>query len=122
MDAVLYLRQAARFKSMELERVEVIFRLEASSRSRLRFARGNHSVARKRSPFELAPTDFWPGTISGLLGIQFSMRLMACFRQTKMVGRIERGFTFLGYWITEKGATGIAPSAWERFRERVTQL
>src|ERR1039457_168975 len=95
MDAVLYLRQAARFKSMELERVEVIFRLEASSRSRLRFARGNRSVARKRSPFELAPTDFWPGTnsngerfelaptdfwpgtISGLLGIQFSMRVTA---------------------------------------------
>jgi hypothetical protein len=26
------------------------------------------------------------------------------------IGRIERGFTFLGYWITAKGATGAAPS------------
>ena len=25
------------------------------------------------------------------------------------VGWIKRGFTFLGYWITEKGATGVAP-------------
>lgn len=74
MDAVLYLRQAARFKSMELEGVEVIFRLEASSRSRLRIDRGNRTVARKRSPFELAATDSWPRTISGLLGIQFSVR------------------------------------------------
>jgi hypothetical protein len=38
------------------------------------------------------------------------------------VGRIERGFTFLGYWITEKGVTGVAPSAWEAFQERVARL
>jgi hypothetical protein len=38
------------------------------------------------------------------------------------IGRIERGFTFLGYWITKKGVTGVAPSAWEGFRERVVRL
>src|ERR1017187_3243489 len=38
------------------------------------------------------------------------------------IGRIERGFTFLGYWITEKGVTGVAPSAWEAFQERVARL
>ena len=38
------------------------------------------------------------------------------------IGRIERGFTFLGYWITEKGVTGIEPSAWEGFQERVTRF
>ena len=38
------------------------------------------------------------------------------------IGRIERGFTFLGYWITQKGVTGVAPSAWERFQERVARL
>jgi hypothetical protein len=38
------------------------------------------------------------------------------------VGRIERGFTFLGYWITEKGVTGVAPSTWEAFQERVARL
>ena len=38
------------------------------------------------------------------------------------VGRIDRGFTFLGYWITEKGVSGVAPSAWEGFRERVVRL
>jgi hypothetical protein len=37
-------------------------------------------------------------------------------------GRIERGFTFLGYWITEKGVTGVAPSAVDGFRERVARL
>ena len=38
------------------------------------------------------------------------------------IGRIERGFTFLGYWITQKGVTGVAPSAWQRFQERVARL
>jgi hypothetical protein len=38
------------------------------------------------------------------------------------IGRIERGFTFLGYWITEKGVTGVAPSAWEAFQEQVVRL
>jgi hypothetical protein len=38
------------------------------------------------------------------------------------IGRIERGFTFLGYWITNKGVTGVAPSAWEGFRECVVRL
>ena len=35
---------------------------------------------------------------------------------TTFIGRIERGFTFLGYWITEKGVTEVAPSTWEAFR------
>jgi hypothetical protein len=38
------------------------------------------------------------------------------------IGRIKRGFTFLGYWITEKGVTGVAPSAWEGFQERALRL
>jgi len=38
------------------------------------------------------------------------------------IGRIERGFTFLGYWITAKGVTGVAPSTWEAFQERVARL
>ena len=38
------------------------------------------------------------------------------------IGRIERGFTFLGCWITKQGVTGIAPSAWEAFPGRVARL
>jgi RNA-directed DNA polymerase len=38
------------------------------------------------------------------------------------IGWIKRGFTFLGYWITEKGLTGVAPSAWQGFQERVARL
>ena len=38
------------------------------------------------------------------------------------IGRMERGFTFLGYWITQKGVTGVAPSAWQGFQERVARL
>lgn len=53
MDLVLFLRPAADFQSMELERVEVIFRLEASSRAWLRLTRRNRGVARKLSPFGL---------------------------------------------------------------------
>lgn len=38
------------------------------------------------------------------------------------IGRIARGFTFLGYWITKRGVTGVAPSAWQAFQERVARL
>lgn len=38
------------------------------------------------------------------------------------VGWIRSGFTFLGYWITEKGVTGVAPSTWDAFQERVARL
>jgi hypothetical protein len=37
-------------------------------------------------------------------------------------GRIARGFTFLGYWITAKGVTGVAPSTLEALQERVVRL
>jgi RNA-directed DNA polymerase len=40
----------------------------------------------------------------------------------KFIERIERGFTFLGYWITEKGVTEVAPSTREAFQERVARL
>ena len=38
------------------------------------------------------------------------------------IGRIERGFTFLGYWITARGVTGVAPSAQQNFEERKARL
>ena len=38
------------------------------------------------------------------------------------IGRITRGFTFLGYWMTEKGVTGVAPSAVVGLQERVARL
>ena len=38
------------------------------------------------------------------------------------IGRIERGFTFLGYWITKRGVTGVAPSTWDAFQERLVRL
>ena len=38
------------------------------------------------------------------------------------IGRIARGFTFVGYWITGNGVSGVAPSTWERFQERVVRL
>jgi hypothetical protein len=41
--------------------------------------------------------------------------------QKTFIGRIERGFTFLGYWITKRGVTGVVPSAWQAFRGRERQ-
>ena len=38
------------------------------------------------------------------------------------VGRIERGFTFLGYQISEAGLVGVARPTVNRFIERVSQL
>ena len=38
------------------------------------------------------------------------------------IGRIARGFTFLGYWITAEGVAGVAPSAVQNFEERKARL
>lgn len=38
------------------------------------------------------------------------------------VGRVARGFTFLGYWVREQGVTGVAPSTWARCQDRVARL
>jgi hypothetical protein len=53
MDPVLFLRPAAYFQPMELERVKVIFCLETSSRARFRFTGGNRGVEWKLTPFGL---------------------------------------------------------------------
>ena len=38
------------------------------------------------------------------------------------IGRVERGFMFLGYQITATGVVGLAASCWEGFQERVLRL
>ena len=38
------------------------------------------------------------------------------------IGRVEKGFTFLGYRIATAGVIGVAPSCWEGFQERVLRL
>jgi len=38
------------------------------------------------------------------------------------IGRIERGLTFPGYWITKKSVTGAAPAAGDPFQERAARL
>lgn len=38
------------------------------------------------------------------------------------IGRVERGFTFLGYHLNSQGLVGVAPSTKARFVERVTRL
>ena len=38
------------------------------------------------------------------------------------LGRIERGFTFLGYQISGAGVIGVAPSAYAAFQERLVRL
>ena len=42
-------------------------------------------------------------------------------RDLTFIGRIARGFDFLGYWFTTEGL-GIASKTVERFAERVSQL
>lgn len=38
------------------------------------------------------------------------------------IGRVVRGFTFLGYQIGAVGIIGVAPSCWKGFEERVLRL
>jgi hypothetical protein len=45
----------------------------------------------------------------------------SCTRDKTFIGRIARGFDFLGYWFSPAGL-GVAPKTVERFVERVSRL
>ncbi|EAQ9101575.1 hypothetical protein DVZ67_24150 [Salmonella enterica subsp. enterica serovar Saintpaul] len=38
------------------------------------------------------------------------------------IGRVEKGFDWMGFWFTEKGGTSVAPRALENFRDRLRRL
>lgn len=38
------------------------------------------------------------------------------------IGRVSRGFDWLGAWLTHRGVVGIAPRAWAKHREKVRRL
>src|ERR1700724_4409594 len=69
MDPVLFVRQAAHFQSMELERAEPICGFESSSRSRLWGTRGDCAGSQEVAVFGLELSRDKPETIqNGLVG------------------------------------------------------
>lgn len=69
----------------------------------------------------LAPTR-WKlrGAVKAVQGLMNQLKLVLHPDKT-FIGRIARGFDFLGYWFTPEGL-GIAWKSVERFAERVSQL
>lgn len=45
-----------------------------------------------------------------------------CHPDKTTVGRVEKGFDWLGVWFDETGPVGIAPRAWENHRTRCMRL
>ncbi|EAS9473521.1 hypothetical protein EPD38_24380, partial [Salmonella enterica] len=38
------------------------------------------------------------------------------------IGRVEKGFDWMGFWFTEKGCDGVAPRALQHFKDRLRRL
>ncbi|EAZ5467814.1 hypothetical protein CCP50_24710 [Salmonella enterica] len=38
------------------------------------------------------------------------------------IGRVEKGFDWMGFWFTEKGCDGVAPRALQNFKDRLRRL
>ncbi|EEE1622112.1 hypothetical protein CEL22_005072, partial [Salmonella enterica subsp. enterica serovar Oranienburg] len=38
------------------------------------------------------------------------------------IGRVEKGFDWMGFWFTEKGCDGVAPRALQNFTDRLRRL
>ncbi|EAN0642553.1 hypothetical protein EDY93_24885 [Salmonella enterica] len=38
------------------------------------------------------------------------------------IGRVEKGFDWMGFWFTEKGGDGVAPRALQHFKDRLRRL
>ena len=60
------------------------------------------------------------GAVKAVQGLMGELKLELHTDKT-FIGRIARGFDFLGYWFTPEGL-GIASKTVERFAERVSQL
>ncbi len=70
----------------------------------------------------IAPSRWKLRTAVGIVNKTLNLLKVEQHPDKTFIGRIDKGFSFLGYQINKAGLTGVAPPTRERFVERVNQL
>ncbi|EAA6839217.1 hypothetical protein L0436_004752 [Salmonella enterica] len=88
------------------------------------FSRNRHvTYARYMDDFLiLSPTRWHLRRAVRMLNRHFARAGFEQHPDKTFIGRVEKGFDWMGFWFTEKGCDGVAPRALQHFKDRLRRL
>ncbi|EMC3245029.1 RNA-directed DNA polymerase, partial [Salmonella enterica] len=88
------------------------------------FSRNRHvTYARYMDDFLiLSPTRWHLRRAVRMLNRHFAQAGFEQHPDKTFIGRVEKGFDWMGFWFTEKGCDGVAPRALQNFTDRLRRL
>ncbi|ECQ0512059.1 hypothetical protein FZQ67_19415 [Salmonella enterica] len=88
------------------------------------FSRNRHvTYARYMDDFLiLSPTRWHLRRAVRMLNRHFAQAGFEQHPDKTFIGRVEKGFDWMGFWFTEKGCDGVAPRALQNFKDRLRRL
>ncbi|EJO2438362.1 hypothetical protein NRD92_004652, partial [Salmonella enterica] len=88
------------------------------------FSRNRHvTYARYMDDFLiLSPTRWHLRRAVSTLNRHFAQAGFEQHPDKTFIGRVEKGFDWMGFWFTEKGCDGVAPRALQNFTDRLRRL
>ncbi|EHJ4405216.1 reverse transcriptase domain-containing protein [Salmonella enterica] len=88
------------------------------------FSRNRHvTYARYMDDFLiLSPTRWHLRRAVRMLNRHFAQAGFEQHPDKTFIGRVEKGFDWMGFWFTEKGCDGVAPRALQHFKDRLRRL
>ncbi|EDQ2188365.1 hypothetical protein GUO98_004324 [Salmonella enterica] len=88
------------------------------------FSRNRHvTYARYMDDFLiLSPTRWHLRRAVRMLNRHFAQAGFEQHPDKTFIGRVEKGFDWMGFWFTEKGGDGVAPRALQNFKDRLRRL
>ncbi|EAW8864365.1 hypothetical protein DUD90_22345 [Salmonella enterica subsp. enterica serovar Oranienburg] len=88
------------------------------------FSRNRHvTYARYMDDFLiLSPTRWHLRRAVRMLNRHFAQAGFEQHPDKTFIGRVEKGFDWMGFWFTEKGCDGVAPRALQNIKDRLRQL
>ncbi|WP_409574352.1 reverse transcriptase domain-containing protein [Salmonella enterica] len=88
------------------------------------FSRNRHvTYARYMDDFLiLSPTRWHLRRAVSMLNRHFAQAGFEQHPDKTFIGRVEKGFDWMGFWFTEKGCDGVAPRALQNFKDRLRRL
>ncbi|EBQ8434260.1 hypothetical protein B5P62_23265 [Salmonella enterica] len=88
------------------------------------FSRNRHvTYARYMDDFLILSPTRWPlRRAVRMLNRHFAQAGFEQHPDKTFIGRVEKGFDWMGFWFTEKGCDGVAPRALQNFKDRLRRL
>ncbi|EGR8150913.1 hypothetical protein I4Y90_004725 [Salmonella enterica subsp. enterica serovar Adelaide] len=88
------------------------------------FSRNRHvTYARYMDDFLILSPTRWPlRRAVRMLNRHFAQAGFEQHPDKTFIGRVEKGFDWMGFWFTEKGCDGVAPRALQHFKDRLRRL